>query len=228
MFKVSDGKVAAFRDRLLAWYPRGRRRFSWRERQRNAYQTLVAEMMLRKTDAAKVERVYGAFLERYPTPRELAEADEAELRVAIQPLGIADRARLLRLTAQTLLREHKGKVPASAEALRRLPGVGRYTSNAVLCFAYRGDVPLLDTNVIRVIERVFGVRSSKPRAREDPELWEFAARLVPPGKAVTYNRAVLDFAAAVCTASAPKCSTCPLLPTCDYGQTLLGGTARTV
>jgi len=226
MLHLPAPKVAAYQEGLLGWYRRGRRRFSWRDRQRSAYQTLVAEMMLRKTDAAKVERVYPQFLERYPTLQALAEADEAALRGEIQLLGIADRARLLRLTAQAILGEHGGKVPRSEEALRRLPGVGRYTANAVLCFAYRRDVPLLDTNVIRVIGRVFGVWSSKPRAREDRDLWDFAGRLVPPGKAVTYNRAVLDFAASVCTFSAPRCSACPLLSLCEYGQADLGSRDR--
>lgn len=218
MWEAPDARKVAFQRSLLEWYRSGRRRFSWRNGRRTAYQTLIAEMMLRKTDSAKVERLYDAFIARYPSPEVLAAADEAALRDEIRLLGIADRARLLRLTAQQLIEQHGGRVPANRAALMRLPGVGRYIANAVLCFAYRRDAALLDTNIIRVVERVFSVRSGKPRPRDDPKLWEFAASLVPEGRAVSYNRALLDLAATICTASKPQCERCPLNQICDFAR----------
>lgn len=218
MWEIPEAKVREFQDQLLEWYRRGRRRFSWRNGRRGAYEVLIAEMMLRKTDAGKVAAVYDSFIAKYPTPKALAWANEAELREEIRLLGISDRARLLRLTAQQILDEHGGRVPANPEALLKLPGVGRYTANAVLCFAYQRDAALLDTNIIRILERVFSVRSERARAREDAALWELAATLVPKGRAVSYNRALLDFAAMICTAAKPKCEFCPLQPMCDYAQ----------
>lgn len=178
-------------------------------------------MMLRKTDTAKVVQVYGRFIRRYPTPSSLAKANVTTLRKEIRILGIADRARLLNLAARQLVRSHCGVVPKNEEALRKLPGVGRYTANAVLCFAYHKDVPLLDTNVIRVLARVFSVRSKAKRPRDDPELWRFAADLVPKKKPISYNRAVLDLAARVCIHRKPKCSLCPLTSICDYYTTVI-------
>lgn len=218
-WQISDAKKEAFQHRLLDWYRTGRRQFSWRNGKRSAYETLVAEMMLRKTDAAKVAAVYDSFVAAYPNPEALAQANEALLREQIRLLGIADRARLLVLTAKQIMERHRGRVPNTLEALLDLPGVGRYTANAVLCFSYHRDSPLLDSNVIRILQRVFSVHSSRSRAHEDPELWAFAEELVPVGKATTYNRAILDFAATVCTASHPRCGTCPLFPLCDFGTT---------
>ena len=172
--------------------------------------------MLQKTDSKKALSVYPSFIKKYPTPKHLAEANLGTLRREIHLLGISDRARRLKATAKTILRLHGGKVPSERKQLLNLLGVGDYIANAVLCFAFAEDVPLLDTNVIRVIKRVFSVESSKKRARTDKKLWQFAGSLVPQGKAVGYNRGILDFAASVCTARNPNCQNCPIRELCDY------------
>ena len=213
---VSSAKKLAFQQKLLAWYPKGRRTFSWRNGKRNAYQILIAEIMLRKTDTLKVSRVYDSFLAKYSDPQSLMKAKESAVLKKIRLLGIADRARLLKLLARDLIERHSGRVPRDFDALVRLPGVGPYIANAVLCFAYRQDVPLVDTNVIRLLDRVFSVRSSTPRARNDLRLWEFAASLVPGKKATSYNRALLDHAALLCTYREPRCEACPLNAVCDF------------
>jgi A/G-specific adenine glycosylase len=173
-------------------------------------------MMLQKTDSRKVLAVYPSFVRRYGTPCKLAYAPLRDVRNEIRLLGISDRARRLKASARTILENYHGQVPSNRKDLLRLLGVGDYIANAVLCFAYARDVALLDTNVIRVLGRVFSVRSSKPRARTDGKLWGFAARLVPEGKAIRYNRAVLDFAALVCTARDPRCRECPVNSLCNY------------
>lgn len=218
MWEIQEPTKTAFQERLLEWYHTARRRFSWRNGKRNAYQTLIAEIMLRKTDAGKVASIYDAFIARYPTPELLAAADEGELRREIRLLGIADRARLLRLSAQQIVDLHGGEIPADLTGLMKLPGVGRYIANAVLCFAYKQDVALLDTNIIRILERVFSIRSQKARPRDDRALWDLAARLIPKGRAVSYNRALLDLAASICTAAKPKCQDCPLQSICDHAK----------
>jgi len=142
-------------------------------------------------------------------------APERDLRREFRSLGITDRGRLMKELGNKIVTDFNGRMPANADALSRLPGVGRYTANAILCFGLRRDVPLLDTNVIRVLGRVFSACSDRPRARDDLAFWEFAAYLVPRGKSVTYNRAILDLGALVCTARKPKCPACPLSGICD-------------
>ena len=216
MKRVSPAKKRAFQQGLLKWYRVGRRRFSWRDRQRNAYQILIAEMMLRKTDATKVAGIYDQFISRHRSPESVAGTSEAVLRQETELLGIADRARLLRLQARELVQKYGGRVPNDFNTLISLAGVGPYTANAVLCFAYRKDVPLLDTNVIRILGRVFSAYSAKRRARDDGNLWRFAGSLIPTRKGVSYNRALLDHAAQICTHRSPRCSECPVASICDF------------
>jgi A/G-specific adenine glycosylase len=116
--------------------------------------------------------------------------------------------------AQIVATEHRGEIPHLKEELLELPGIGDYIANAVLCFAYGESVPLLDTNIIRILERVFGIRSSKVRARTDKELWKAVERIIPPGKAKEFNLAMLDLAALICTSRNPKCSICPTADIC--------------
>ena len=218
MSSVFNNKKRKFQRILLRWYEKKKRRFSWRDPNRNSYEILIAEMMLRKTDTAKVAQIYDSFIKKYRSPKSLALSRESSLRHDIRLLGIADIARLFRLLGRKIVKECGGQIPKSFQELTGLPGVGRYTANAVLCFAFRRDVALLDTNVIRVLGRVFSVYSSKLRARDDPVLWDFATTIVPKGKATSYNRALLDFDAQVCTLTNPKCLTCALCGICDYAR----------
>ena len=109
-----------------------------------------------------------------------------------------------------------GQIPREVEKLLELPGVGRYAANAVLSLVYQEDVPLLDTNFIRVIHRVFGIISQKARARDDEKIWGFAQNLIPQGNSRNFNLAVLDFAMMVCKAKKPRCRTCVLGKVCLY------------
>jgi A/G-specific adenine glycosylase len=134
----------------------------------------------------------------------------------LRTLGIFDRARLMRETARQVVSEYSGRIPGDERILAHFPGVGRYTANAVLCFAFGRSVGLLDANVIRVLDRVFSIRSGRSRPRDDPALWAIAQGLVPEGKAVAYNRALLDLAAQLCKPGRPLCDQCPLAICCDY------------
>lgn len=208
-------KKKLFAKRIIKWYKKEGRSFPWRKT-KNAFHILISEMMLQKTDSQKARLIYPQFIKKYPTPKHLAQADIETLKTEIHLLGISDRARRLKSTAETILRLHNGKVPADRTQLLKLLGVGDYIANAVLCFAFNQDVPILDTNVIRVIKRVFSVESNKNRARTDKELWKFADSLIPAGKAVDYNRGILDFAALICTARSSNCPTCPVSDICNY------------
>ncbi|MEM2100223.1 MAG: hypothetical protein QXP45_02670 [Thermoproteota archaeon] len=110
------------------------------------------------------------------------------------------------------------EVPRDRDALIKLPGVGPYSANGILCLAYGEQLPLVDTNVIRVMERVFKIKSEKARARTDPMVWSFVEKLIPDGKAREFNLAVLDFANSICVPKVPKCPICPVRDICLYSS----------
>ena len=114
------------------------------------------------------------------------------------------------------MKRFNGKVPDNKKDLLSLPGVGPYTANAVLCFAFGHDVSMLDVNIIRVLKRVFSPDVKKSRERTDKSFWDFAESLPPKGKGKEFNYAILDFAGEVCTAKNPKCKSCPMKKICDF------------
>ena len=212
---------------LLEWWKKNKRHFPWRRR-KNPYAVLIAEMLLRKTTAEQVEAIYSVFMKKYPTPRVLSELDENELRKLIRSLGMEyNRAKLFIKFGKVVVNDFKGRIPSSEKELLKLPGVGQYAVNAVLSFSHGRNAPMVDTNFIRVIERVFDFKSSKPRARNDKEIWELAGDLIPDGKSREFNLAVLDFAAGVCKHRNPECSACPLIQTCFFKRKIeAGGSQR--
>lgn len=204
-----------FRRALQKWHLQNARQFPWRQRD-DPYGIVVAELLLRKTTATQAANVYAAFVTAYPTWDALACAEVDDLKDLLRSLGILDRARLLRQLAIQVVNELGGRLPADAQLLLRLPGVGPYTANAVLAFAYGKDVALVDSNVIRVLGRVFGWRSQKQRPHQDHYLWARAQSLIPRSGSRAYHFALLDFAALVCKARAPQCPECPLAQDCQY------------
>lgn len=205
--------VRRFQRRLLAWYARHGRDLPWR-RTRDPYRVLVSEVMLQQTQVDRVIPKYAQFLRRYPTLAALARARLGEVRRLWYPLGYNARPVRLRQLAREALARYGGRLPDSAEALRRLPGVGRYTAGAVLAFAYGRDVAVLDTNVRRVLGRVFlGPRRAR-RVRGDGSYWELAGRLVPPGRGYDFNQALMDFGATWCRPRRPRCPGCPMRGFC--------------
>lgn len=201
---------------LLEWWKKNKRHFPWRYR-KQPYPVLVAEMLLRKTTAKQVEKMYNSFLKKYPTPKALSEADENELKRILKPLGMEHhRTRLFIKFGRTVIEDYNEKIPSSDKELLKLPGVGLYATNAVLSFSHNKNVPIVDTNFIRVIKRVFDLKSSKARARNDKSIWDFASELIPEGKSREFNLAVLDFAATVCKPQNPACSTCSLVSICAF------------
>ena len=204
--------IRAFQRRLLAWYRAHGRDLPWRHT-RQPYRILVSEIMLQQTQVHRVLPKYRQFLRRYPTLASLAAADVHEVRRLWYPLGYNIRPLRLHMIARETLARYGGRLPDDAQHLRRLPGVGRYTAAAILAFAYGRDEPILDTNVRRVLGRVFlGVRRLA-RVR-DGALWDLATLLVPRGRAYDFNQALMDFGATWCTPRRPRCSPCPLRRIC--------------
>lgn len=201
------------RRRILAWYPHGGRDFPWRHT-RNPYRVLIAELLLQRTRADLVEPLYHRFLHTYATPGALARAEPADVVELLQPLGYRHRSARLPALGQALIERHRGTVPRSKEDLLALPGVGDYVANAVLAVAFDERRPLLDPNVVRVLERALGRRSHRPRPRDDQTLWNELARLLPARHAREFALGLVDLGATVCRPRRPRCHQCPLNSRC--------------
>ncbi len=202
--------ISRFQRRLLAWYREHGRDLPWR-RTREPYRVLVSEIMLQQTQVDRVVPKYHEFLRRYPSLRSLARARVDQVRQLWYPLGYNIRPVRLHAIAREALASYGGRLPDTAEELRRLPGIGRYTAGAILSFAYGRDAAVLDTNVRRVLGRVFlGPR----RVRGEKAFWDLAEALIPRGRAYDFNQALMDFGATWCVPRKPKCAPCPMKQAC--------------
>jgi A/G-specific adenine glycosylase len=204
-----------FRRRLLAWYTRHQRDLPWR-RTRDPYAILVSEIMLQQTQVARVEDYWKRFVGRYPTVADLAAASADAVHESWAGLGYYARARNLHAAARAVVRDHDGALPSSPEALRKLPGIGRYTAAAVASIAFGADVGTVDTNVARVLGRVFRIRGAVKSAARAKRTWRLVDALVPPGRAGDWNQALMDLGATICTARGPRCRACPVATACRY------------
>jgi A/G-specific adenine glycosylase len=172
--------------------------------------------MLQQTQVARVRGYYRRFLREYPTVQELATARPAKVRESWDGLGYYARARNLHAAARQIVRRHDGRFPRRLEEALALPGVGRYTAGAVLSFAYGDPAPVVDTNVRRVLTRIFFRRPASGSARADRRLWALAEACIPEGQVWSFNQALMDFGATVCTARRPKCPSCPMQSLCVF------------
>jgi A/G-specific adenine glycosylase len=213
---VKSERTRRLRRRVVAWFNKFGRQFAWRVT-KDPYEILLSELLLQKTDAAKVVVAYPQFLKSYPNPQKLARASLGKLARMLQSIGLVKRAGFLKRIGQKLVREYDGQVPRSREALLSLPSVGDYAANAVLCLAYGERYPLLDGSTSRVIQRIFNLKSRKP-AWADSETRAFLGALLPRRSAREFNLGLLDIAAAHCRPTNPKCASCPVVKLCEYGK----------
>ncbi|MCZ7627309.1 MAG: A/G-specific adenine glycosylase [Candidatus Methylomirabilis sp.] len=169
-----------FQRRLLRWYARHQRDLPWRKTS-DPYKILVSEVMLQQTQVDRVIPKYHEFLRKYPTVEELAGASVSDVAATWRPLGYNIRPVRLHAIAQQAVHRHDGKIPASLEELQAFKGIGRYTAGAVMSFAFRQDAPILDTNVKRVLQRVFLGPRNGNGSKSPKRLWELSAALIPKG-----------------------------------------------
>jgi A/G-specific adenine glycosylase len=193
---------------VLDWYRREQRDLPWRRQGVTPWQILVSEFMLQQTPVARVEPIWLAWVERWPTPSATAAASAADVLRAWGKLGYPRRAKRLHECATVVATEHGDVVPSDVETLLTLPGVGAYTARAIACFAYRQRVPVVDTNVRRVVARVVHGRADSPASVRD--LDDVAALLPDSADAPTFSVALMELGATVCTARTPRCGLCPL------------------
>jgi A/G-specific adenine glycosylase len=212
-------RLVAVHDALLGWYARSGRDLPWRLT-RDPYPILVSEIMLQQTQVERVRPKFHEFLACFPSFESLAQAPVGEVIRRWAPLGYNRRAVRLHNLARTVVTRFEGRLPERAEQLGELEGLGSYTANAVACFAFGQAVPVVDTNVRRVLGRLFAdlVGLDPPGGRS---LERFAAAVLPADRAYEWNQALMDLGATICTARAPACSSCPMALVCA-GRPLLG------
>lgn len=208
---ISAGAKRRFQHRLLKWYREHGRDLPWR-RTSDPYKILVSEVMLQQTQVDRVIPKYHEFLERYPTFQDLADAPVEEVRETWYPLGYNIRPLRLHSIARETVARYDGALPKNPEALLSFKGIGRYTAGAIRSFAFNEDAPILDTNVMRVLQRVF-IGAGDPKTHK-AALWALAEALIPKGKGYDFNQALMDFGAIVCTARDPYCLLCPMKDFC--------------
>lgn len=200
-----------FREDLLRWAEDNERDFLWREPDATLYEVFMSEMFLRRTRSDVVESFIPEFLERYPDIPALRAAEHAELADVIRPMGLQNkRAEGLIELAEELQGD---SIPTDLDELLALPQVGPYVANATLCFALGEQRPIIDRNVDRIYRRLLG--DDWETLNEEGQ-WALADELLPPGEARRFNLALLDFAAAVCTAPEPSCGDCLATEFCEY------------
>ena len=199
---------------LLAWYDRCARVLPWRGFH-DAYRTWVSEAMLQQTRVETVLSYYPRFLERFPDLPSLAAAPEEDVLKAWEGLGYYSRARNLWKGAKQVMEEYNGVLPRDPEQLRKICGIGPYSAGAIASIAYDVPVPAVDGNVIRVLSRIYGIRTDAMETKTHHYIEELAAALVPPERPGDHNQAVMDLGATVCVPGTPDCSRCPLSAFCD-------------
>jgi A/G-specific adenine glycosylase len=199
--------------RLLAWYRRSARALPWREN-RDAYRVWVSEIMLQQTQVATVEAYFRRFITAFPTVRELAAAPEADVLRLWEGLGYYRRARQLHAAAIQIVAEHDGTFPQYADAVRRLPGIGRYTAGAILSIAFDQRTPILEANTIRLLARLTAFRGNPHDAAGQKHLWQVAEAILPRKSPGEFNQALMELGSQICTPRDPACDVCPLEAYC--------------
>jgi A/G-specific adenine glycosylase len=196
-----------FRRELLGWYQANRRDLPWRAN-RDPYRIWISEIMLQQTRVAAVLEHYATFLRKFPDIAALAQARESEVLAAWSGLGYYRRARALHRAAKQVTRAHGSQLPQAATALMELPGIGRYTGNAIASIAFSEPVPVVDGNVDRVLTRFVG------RTLTQAELWTVAGELLDRKQPGDFNQALMEFGATLCAPKSPKCGECPMHALC--------------
>ena len=170
--------------------------------------------MLQQTQVDRVLPKYHQFLAAFPTLADLAAASTADVISVWVPLGYNRRAVSLQSIARQVMAQYNGRIPDSIDELLKLKGIGRYTAGAIACFAYHKQVATVDTNIRRVLHRIFlGLEHPQPRLN-DAQMLALAEEVLPPGEAYNWNQALMDLGATVCTSNNPQCTNCPLQESC--------------
>ena len=202
-----------FRQRLLTWYRRHGRDLPWRKTD-DPYHILVSEIMLQQTQVDRVLPKYTEWLDKYPSMHVLAAAPEREVARTWYPLGYNIRPRRLQSIARESVAKYGGRLPSDEATLRTFKGIGAYTAGAIRSFAFRERAAILDTNVARLLFRVFVAKGDPKSHAMRRHLWMLSETLVPTRHVFDFNQALMDFGAMICVARNPRCLICPMKKSC--------------
>ncbi len=205
--------LARFRRNLATWYRHNARPLPWRTTA-DPYCIWISEIMLQQTTVAAVVPYFERFLERFPTLETLAAAEEDDVLRLWEGLGYYSRARNVHKAARLIVGERNGAFPNDVDALRTLPGIGRYTAGAIASFAFDRRAPILEANTLRLYCRLLGFRGDPRSADGQRILWEFADRIVPRKHPGLFNQALMELGSTVCTPESPECPQCPVRTSC--------------
>jgi A/G-specific adenine glycosylase len=212
--QLAPANIVSFRKTLLQWGRTNRRAFPWRT-ESDPFRVLVAELLLQRSRATTVAKVYETLFSRWPDAASLARANRRSVEAVVRPLGLTARSRTLKRLAQRVL-ELEG-VPASIDELMELPGVGRYVATATCVVAFNVRAGVVDGVTARVYRRYFGA-SSDLSPSLDAGLWSIVAEVTPRQYVREWNWAVLDLASAICLPKIPRCNSCPLVQRCAFAE----------
>lgn len=202
---------------MLDWYAKHARPLPWR-RDTQPYSVWVSEIMLQQTRVETVIPYYEKWMSKFPTVNALASAEEQDVLNIWEGLGYYSRARNMLRTARLVCDQYGGNFPDNAEALLKMPGIGKYTAAAISSIAFGADDAVLDGNVKRVLSRVFRFSDPVNTPSGEKRLWSLADSLLPKGRASEYNQAVMDLGATICTPKTPNCDDCPVVLICEAFQ----------
>ncbi|MBI3306600.1 MAG: A/G-specific adenine glycosylase [Candidatus Omnitrophica bacterium] len=208
-----SNRILNFQQLLLSWYRTHARRLPWRSTH-DPYKIWISEIMLQQTQVDTVIPYYQKWIKHFPTIASLADSPQAEVMKYWAGLGYYRRARMLHGAAKILVKNHGGKLPQSAEELRKLPGIGRYTAGAIASIAFNQKTPVLDGNVVRVLTRLQAYAEDITQTKTVAKLWEIAESLVPENNPGDFNQAMMELGATICAPENPKCDLCPVASLC--------------
>lgn len=211
---INTERLERLKTFFVQWYVDHGRRFPWRDPGTAPFAILIAEMLLRQTNARAIEHVWRSFLQRFPTPAHVCAASFSEIYETVAILGLGQqRSTALKECCCTLVAKHQGKIPRSIESLVQIPHIGLYTAHAIACFGYGQRVPVVDVNVLRVLARITGEKFGQDNRRAQ-RAWDIAWMILPKRRVREHNYGLLDFAAQICTSHNPKHAECPLKNIC--------------
>lgn len=215
MPEIRKNKLKKFYSAIKEWGSENMREFPWR-RTSDPYRILIAEMMLHRTRADQVAKIFDEFVGKYPDFRSICMTGENELLGDLSSLGLRWRVRNISELSCKITQKYGGKIPLKKEELVKLPGIGEYTASAFLCFSINRSEPLLDTNTVRVLGRVFGLPVSDTSRRSQKFRTLMIGILEAGGSCREFSFSLIDFADAVCRPAEPDCENCPVSDICTF------------
>lgn len=214
---ISSQTAVAVRRALLRWFGEYGRDFPWRREGAGLYQLILAELLLQRTRAETVAAYFGEFIARFPNWKAIAGSTVEEIGELLKPIGLWRRRAASLHALATEMGARGGEFPGKRVEVETLPGVGQYIANSILLFSAGRAEPLLDVNMARVLERLFGPRKLAD-IRDDPHLQSISRSIVRGKRSASVNWAILDLAAIICTIKNPRCPSCPLRNICRYAR----------